>query len=341
MNFFAKRSQIAERAPVPDFLLSAGIQRLCANTQRGLEAPRNGVDAEFANGMTDLPIATHTEVANAQHYELPPAFFEHCLGPARKYSSCFYRHGDEMLVEAEGTALEETARHAGLENGQTILELGCGWGSLTLWMAEHFPQAHIVAVSNSDSQREFIEARCRDEHIRNVQIITADMNGFEINKHFDRIVSVEMFEHMANWRALLTKARGWLKPDGRMFVHIFTHATTPYRFDLGDKDDWIAQHFFTGGIMPSRGLIRQFGDLFQVEKEWRWNGVHYAKTAMQWLANFDHNAEMIEPVLRDVYGDEWYRWKRRWRMFFLATAGLFGFDGGNTWGVSHYRLMPV
>jgi cyclopropane-fatty-acyl-phospholipid synthase len=342
MNLIARSGRLAERAPVPDFLLNAGIYQLCANTQRGLANPRKEFEAGFANDMTQFPIALHADAANQQHYELPPTFFGYCLGPRRKYSCCLYPKGDETLAEAEGFALEETARHAALKDGQTILELGCGWGSLTLWMAEHFPGSHITAVSNSAPQREYIESRCRRERFNNVRVVTADMNDFDIRNQFDRIVSVEMFEHMANWRALLTRAQGWLKRDGVLFIHIFTHATTPYRFELADKDDWIAQHFFTGGIMPSHALIRQFGDLFRVDEEWRWNGAHYAKTALQWLANYDHKAEMIAPILSDIYGEtDAYMWKRRWRMFFLATAGLFGFEGGNTWGVSHYRLRPV
>jgi cyclopropane-fatty-acyl-phospholipid synthase len=342
MNLIARSGgRIAERAPVPDFLVSAGIRALCGRTQRGLEAMEDGADARFAEDMTALPIAVHADAANIQHYELPPAFFGHCLGTRRKYSCCLYPTGGETLAEAEGHALEETAAHAALADGQAILELGCGWGSLTLWMAEKFPRSHITAVSNSAPQREYIEERIAAEKFRNVRVITADMNTFEIHNQFDRIVSVEMFEHMANWRALLTKARHWLKRDGRMFLHVFTHATAPYRFELGDKDDWIAQHFFTGGIMPSHGLIRQFDDLFAVEDEWRWNGTHYAKTAMDWLALFDHNDGTIEPILHDVYGDDWYMWKRRWRIFFLATAGLFGFGGGDVWGVSHYRLKAT
>jgi cyclopropane-fatty-acyl-phospholipid synthase len=291
--------------------------------------------------MGDFPIALHADAANEQHYELPPAFFGHCLGPRRKYSCCLYPNGDETLAEAEDLALAETCAHAGLRDGQTILELGCGWGSLTFWIAEHYPRSHITAVSNSAPQREYIEARARKERFTNIRVVTADMNAFDIRNEFDRIVSVEMFEHMANWRPLLGNARRWLKRDGRMFIHIFTHATSPYRFDLDDKDDWIAQHFFTGGIMPSHGLIRQFGDLFTVEDEWRWSGTHYAKTAQHWLAKFDHNAEPIRTVFDDVYGKDAYMWGRRWRMFFLATAGLFGFDQGDTWGVSHYRLRAA
>jgi cyclopropane-fatty-acyl-phospholipid synthase len=208
-------------------------------------------------------------------------------------------------------------------------------------MAEHFPRSHITAVSNSAPQREYIERCVARERFTNVRVLTADMNDFDIRNQFDRIVSVEMFEHMANWRALLERSRTWLKPDGRLFLHVFTHKDMPYRFDTADKEDWIAQHFFTGGIMPSHGLIHRFADLYAVEEEWRWSGAHYEKTARQWLANFDHNADRIEDILEDVYGADAMLWRRRWRIFFLATAGLFGFDGGGKWGVSHYRLKRI
>ncbi len=208
-------------------------------------------------------------------------------------------------------------------------------------MAERYPNARITAVSNSQSQRRHIEAKAAARRLDNLEVITADMNHFEIERRFDRIVSVEMFEHMANWRALLTRARGWLAPGGAAFLHVFTHHATPYRFDHSDRGDFIAQHFFTGGVMPSHGLIRQFPDLFEVEAEWRWNGRHYERTALDWLANFDRNAASIEKIFRQVYGGDARLWMRRWRRFFLATAGLFGHAGGAEWDVSHYRLRPA
>jgi cyclopropane-fatty-acyl-phospholipid synthase len=341
MNLIARSGRLAERTPLPDFLIEAGIRGLCTSTDRALSEVSLGRDARFAAEMAQFPVALHPDAANAQHYELPPEFFSLVLGPRRKYSSCLYPHGDELLAEAEDVALGETVRHAGLADGQSILELGCGWGSLSLWMAEQYPLAHITAVSNSAAQRTYIEAVVRQEHFSNLRVITADMNDFETRHRFDRIVSVEMFEHMANWRMLLGRARHWLKEDGRLFLHVFTHRHSPYRFDHGDTEDWIAQHFFTGGIMPSHGLIRQFDDLFQVEEEWRWSGLHYEKTARQWLANFDHNVERIGAIFRDVYRADAPLWRRRWRMFFLATAGLFGHEDGSVWGVSHYRLKPA
>jgi cyclopropane-fatty-acyl-phospholipid synthase len=329
-----------ERAPLPDPLTRAGIWTLVTLASRKLAATPDGAEADFAADFAQHPIALHTDEANAQHYELPPEFFGLVLGPRRKYSSCLYGEGAQTLEAAEIRALEETCRHADLADGQRILELGCGWGSLSLWMAEHLPNARITAVSNSASQRTYIESEARARGLTNLTIVTADMNEFAADQKFDRVVSVEMFEHMANWRALLARIHGWLAPDGHLFIHVFAHKTTPYRFDHTDSADWIAKYFFTGGLMPSHGLMRHFADLFAVEADWRWSGDHYRRTANDWLANYDRNATQIAALLRAVYGADAALWQRRWRLFFLATAGLFGHGGGDEWGVSHYRLAP-
>ena len=288
--------------------------------------------------MREHPIAAFTDDANAQHYELPPAFFAEVLGPQRKYSCCYYPDENTSLAQAEEYALRETATHARLADGQTVLELGCGWGSLSLWMAEHYPASRIIAVSNSHTQRAHIEAEASRLGLGNLRVITADMNIFNTDDRFDRVVSVEMFEHMSNWRALLARINTWLRPDGLLFLHVFSHHATPYRFDQGDKADWIAQHFFTGGIMPSHNLIHHVAAPFAVEAEWRWGGTHYERTSNHWLMRYDQNANAIAGVLRNTYGADWGLWQRRWRLFFLATAGLFGANGGREWGVSHYRL---
>ena len=341
MSLISTTIQAFEGAPVPDLMRRAAIQFLVANARRQLSAAPADADAAFAREMAERPIAEHTRAANEQHYELPAAFFEKVLGPQLKYSSCLYGPGVEDLAAAEEHALSETAAHADLQDGQEILELGCGWGSLSLWMARALPNAKITSVSNSASQGEFIRARARAAGLTNLTVITADMNDFAAPGAFDRVVSVEMFEHMANWRALLTRVKGWLRPDGRAFIHVFTHRTTPYRFNVEDEADWIAHHFFSGGVMPSHGLMGQFPDLFEVEADWRWSGQHYERTALEWLENFDRNDAAIRDVLQDVYGDAAGLWRRRWRLFFLATAGLFGHRGGEEWGVSHYRLKPA
>ncbi|MGE7468584.1 SAM-dependent methyltransferase [Bosea sp. NPDC003192] len=340
MTIMQRLSSWGEALPVPDAVSRMVIATLVGRTDRTLSA-KPGNAAGFAREMAELPIALHADAANAQHYEVPEAFFEQVLGPRRKYSCCYYGDPADSLATAEEVALARTAEHAGLADGQDILELGCGWGSLSLWMAEMYPKARIVSVSNSASQRAFIEKRAREHGFGNLRVITADMNDFAIEERFDRVVSVEMFEHMANWRALLERVHGWLKPHGRLFIHIFAHARSCYRFDVGDNADWIAQHFFTGGIMPSVALAYEFSDLFAVEEEWRWSGEHYRRTAEDWLANFDRNLPAIEPILREVYGEDAPIWRRRWRLFFLATSGLFGHAGGEAWGVNHYRLRPV
>jgi cyclopropane-fatty-acyl-phospholipid synthase len=340
MNLVTLGTAAVERVPLPDPVTRAGVSFLVGRSARRLGGAAD-TEARFAAGMTAHPIALHTDDANAQHYELPARFFELVLGPNRKYSSCLYQNAGDTLAQAEDHALAETAAHADLADGQRILELGCGWGSLSLWMAAHFPAAQITAVSNSHSQRATIERLAAQRGLTNLTIVTADMNEFVPTGRFDRVVSVEMFEHMANWTALLAKIRGWLAPQGRLFMHVFTHRSAPYRFDHADKEDWIAQHFFTGGLMPSHGLIRCFPDLFDVEDEWRWSGTHYQRTAMHWLDNYDRHRDEITALLTETYGRDAALWRRRWRLFFLATAGLFGHDDGKEWGVSHYRLRPA
>ena len=341
MSFMSAIIDTAERVPLPDAIIRAAIHRLCSRTAVRLASGGAESDAAFAREMVERDIAEHTDAANSQHYEVPAAFFAQVLGPNRKYSSCFYNSNASTLQEAEEEALRQTEAHADLADGQSILELGCGWGSLSLFMARQFPNSNIVAVSNSSSQREYIEDVAAKRDLANLRVVTADMNAFDPAARFDRIVSVEMFEHMMNWRQLLTRLKSWLRPDGRLFLHIFSHRAGTYLFDRADREDWIAQHFFTGGVMPSHHLIRQYADLFSIEKEWRWSGTHYQRTAMDWLANFDGHASEVEAVLRKVYGRETPLWMRRWRWFFLATSGLFGYANGDEWGVSHYRMKAV
>ncbi len=338
MSLLANSVNKLQDAPFPDFVTRPAIALLVANARKALKTPSADVEAEFAREMAARPVAEHTDAANEQHYELPARFFELCLGKHRKYSSCFYETPTATLDQAEASALRITCEHADLRDGQAVLELGCGWGSLSLWMAEHYPNSTITAVSNSRSQKAFIDGEAARRGLTNLTIITADMNVFNIDRTFDRIVSVEMFEHMANWRALLTRAAGWLKADGRMFIHVFSHVDQPYRFEVSDDSDFIAQHFFTGGVMPSHGLMRQYSDILTIDDQWRWSGTHYQRTADHWLQNMDANAEEVRAIMQDVYGDQAALWTRRWRRFYMATAGLFGDSDGTVWGVSHYRL---
>ena len=341
MSLITIATNAIERVPFPDAVTSAGIAFLVGRTRRRLERIGGGAcETDFAQIMARHPIAVRPDAANAQHYEVKAEFFRLVLGPRRKYSCCLYRTPSDSLAMAEEEALRQTAAHAGLADGQDILELGCGLGSLSLWMAETYPASRITAVSNAHAQRTHIEAAAAARGLHNLRVITADMNDFAISETFDRIVSVEMFEHMTNWQSLLHRVHCWLRPDGRLFLHVFSHRSVPYLFDVTDNEDWIAQHFFTGGVMPSHGMIRHVAGVFEVEEDWRWTGLHYARTARDWLSNLDRNDSAVLDVLRDVYGAEAALWKRRWRLFFLATAGLFGHAGGEEWGVSHYRLRP-
>jgi cyclopropane-fatty-acyl-phospholipid synthase len=341
MSFVSTIIGTAERVPLPDVIIRAAIQRLCSRTAARLATGNAESDASFADEMAARAIADYTDEAKARHHEVPAAFFGHVLGPNRKYSSCFYKEPATTLREAEEEALRQTVEHADLADGQSILELGCGWGSLSLWMARQFPHSQVTAVSDSHSQRDHIESEAATRGLVNLRVITSDINVFDPKRPFDRIVSVEMFERILNWRELMTRARSWLKPDGRFFLHIFSHRSGAYLFDRADGEDWIAQHFFTGGVMPSHHLIRQYADLFEVEKEWRWSGTHYQRTAQDWLVNFDSRRDEIEAVLRKVYGSDTALWMRRWRRFFLATSGLFGYSDGSEWGVSHYRMTAA
>lgn len=341
MSLLSQTLDTVERLPLPDVVTEAGIDWLVGQTRRRIKATPPPSSADFAREMQDWPIALHTDAANTQHYEVPERFFGLVLGPRRKYSCAYYTSGAKDLATAEIEALKLTCEHADLKDRQSILELGCGWGSLSLFMAETLPEAHITSVSNSHSQRAYIEAEAARRGLGNLSVITADMNDFNTDIRHDRIVSVEMFEHMSNWRALLTKARTWLKPEGFLFLHVFTHMTHPYRFDHTDPADWIGKYFFTGGIMPSQDLPGQFADLFHLDEQWRWSGTHYQKTARDWVANFDRHEADIMPILTGVYGKDARLWKRRWRLFFLATAGLFGHARGDEWGVGHYRLSPA
>ncbi|MBB3318158.1 MULTISPECIES: cyclopropane-fatty-acyl-phospholipid synthase family protein [unclassified Rhizobium] len=341
MNVLAFAINTAERAPLTDGMTLAGIELLCRRSKLKLAATPVETEQEFVETMSRFPIATHPNDANQQHYEVPAEFFALVLGPQQKYSCGLYPHAGTALEAAETHALAETVNHAAIEDGMSILELGCGWGSLSLHLATRFPNSKITSVSNSASQREFICGRARDRGLTNLKVITADMNDYATTDRHDRVVSVEMFEHMSNWRTLLARVRAWIKPDGRLFLHVFTHKDRSYRFDHDDPTDWIARHFFTGGIMPAHDLPHRFGDLFKVEQEWRWSGMHYRHTALGWLANFDRNIERIEPIFRQVYGKRASLWLRRWRLFFLSTAGLFGHDNGDVWGVGHYLLVPT
>ena len=335
---------VAERGLLPDPLLRWGIRRLCARRLR--EERQGGTEARAARFQLLLvqlratEVALHTDAANVQHYELPPEFFFHCLGPRLKYSSSYYPTGLESLAEAEEAMLELYGRRAELADGQQILELGCGWGSLTLSMAQRFPRAGICAVSNSRLQREHIERRCRELGLGNVTVVTRDVNHLELPPTaFDRCISIEMFEHVRNYDTLLARIACWLRPQGKLFVHIFAHRALMYPFETAGEDNWMGRHFFTGGLMPATDTLLWFQRDLQVEQHWQLDGTHYQRTANHWLLNQDHRKREVMAVLANFYGNQHARlWFQRWRMFWMACAETFGYAGGQEWVVAHYRL---
>lgn len=349
MSHFQWGIKAVERGWVPDRITRLAIQRLCrTRVQQARAAIQSGDEefAEFARSLTDGPIAVMTDRANDQHYEIPAEFYELVLGPRRKYSCGYWENGSD-LSQSETRSLELSVEHADLKDGHSVLELGCGWGSLTLFMAERFPASQIVAVSNSSSQRQYIERQAANRGLTNINVVTCDMNDFDAARHagrcdFDRVVSIEMFEHMRNYRELLRRIASWMNPDGRLFVHIFNHRELIYPFDTEGDANWMGRYFFTGGMMPDRGIFSRFADSFSVANQWDWAGTHYQKTAEAWLVNLDRNRSQVLKLFREVYGsDQSHVWFHRWRMFFLAVAELFGAENGQEWGVSHYLLAPV
>jgi cyclopropane-fatty-acyl-phospholipid synthase len=329
-----------ERGLVPDAWTRAAIRRMCR--QRLNES--GPAEQEFAEAMRRGPIAPLPHKANDQHYELPAEFFTAVLGPRRKYSCCLWPDGTTTLAEAEDAALAETCRRAEFADGQEILELGCGWGSLSLWMAERYPRCRITAVSNSSTQRAYIESLAKVRGISNVRVITADMNSFSPSQGvahagFDRIISIEMFEHMRNYEQLLARIATWLRPEGKLFVHLFCHRERPYEFAREGEANWMGRHFFSGGIMPSANLIRRFDRDLTVVQDWHWNGRHYHRTAEAWLANLDARLDAVIAILRQAYGrEDARRWLMRWRVFFLAVSEMFAYGRGEEWFVAHYLL---
>ena len=330
-----------EQGFVPDSVIRAGIRRLCE--QRLKEISAGDCEAvelateSFVRDMDASEIAPVPHIANEQHYEVPAEFFALVLGPRRKYSSAWWPHGTAHLAKAETMALAATCERAALADGQSVLELGCGWGSLTLWMAEHYPNSRITAVSNSHSQRAWILGEAARRGMHNVEVITADMNHFGTEERFDRVLSVEMFEHMRNWRALFGRVHDWLHPGGRFFMHVFCHRSTPYPFVDGGPSDWMSRHFFSGGMMPSDDLALRLQNKLRFLQRWRWNGRHYEKTANAWLVNLDAKRARVQPVLAATYGEaNAAQWMQRWRIFFMACAELFGYRDGQEWWVSHY-----
>lgn len=332
---------LIEKDLVPDFLIRIGIRQICA--QRLREETLDDVEKQhdkfmrFVSLLKESPIAVETKAANEQHYEVPTKFFQLVLGKNLKYSSGYWKEGVTSLDQSENDMLELTCERAELKNGQSILECGCGWGSLSLYMAKKFPNSKVTGVSNSSTQKLFIDEEARKRGITNLSIITEDMNIFQTSGKFDRIVSVEMFEHMRNYESLLEKLSGFLKEEGKMFIHIFTHHYLSYFYEVKNDSDWMAKYFFSGGIMPSDHLLLYFADHFKIQKHWRVTGRHYQKTSEAWFVKMDQHKEEIIPLFEKTYGkDQAVKWWVYWRLFFMACAELFGYNQGKEWMVSHY-----
>ena len=334
---------MAEKGFLPDFLIRFGIQRL---SKVRLDYAKNSQPEDiekrhhdWVKSMNISPIALVPEKANEQHYEVPPEFFEIVLGVNLKYSSGYWPDGIQNLDASENAMLKLSCKRAELEDGQNILELGCGWGSLTCFMAKNYPNSQITAVSNSKDQKIFIENRCKKEGLNNITILTEDMNDFTIKSKFDRVVSIEMFEHMRNYKILLKKVSSFLKQGGKLFIHIFSHESLVYPFENDGEGDWMAREFFSGGMMPSHKLLLYFQEDLKIESTWRLSGTHYEKTSLAWLRKMDNNKSAIIKIFEKTYGFENAGiWFQRWRIFFMSCEKLFGYNNGREWGVSHYRF---
>ena len=334
-------TRLAEAGAFPDPAVRFVIRRLLEGRLRqsvwGDQSLREAEERALLASLERGPIAISVDAANEQHYEVPASFFEQVLGPRLKYSSCHWDSRTPDLGAAEEAMLTLTAARAGVEDGMRILDLGCGWGSFTLWAAERFPNAQLLGVSNSRLQRELILARAAERGLSNVRVETADINAFDPAERFDRVVSVEMMEHVRNHRALFERIAGWLAPGGAVFSHVFCHRERAYAYEVEGESDWMAKHFFTGGMMPSESLFGRYQDHLALRAQWRVGGEHYAHTCNAWLERLDSKRDTILPILSEVYGQDATRWFQRWRLFFMACAELFAYRGGNEWFVSHYR----
>ncbi|MDD0851496.1 cyclopropane-fatty-acyl-phospholipid synthase [Halobacteriovorax sp. GB3] len=332
---------IVAKGFLPDFALRRGIRHLIdKRLDEILFGKADQLDQrrrDLVNELSESPIALETDLANDQHYQVPSAFFEKVLGENLKYSCAYWPEGTSSLVDAENRMLELTCERAEIVDGMSILELGCGWGAITLFMAKKYPNSKIVAISNSKTQKIHIESRCEKEGVTNVEVRTCNVAELELSETFDRVVSVEMFEHMRNYKKLLSNISRWLNENGKLFVHVFVHSKMPYKFEVKDESDWMSRYFFSGGIMPSEHLFYYFQDDLKISRHWSFSGEHYAKTARAWLNKMDENKEEIYQIFNEHYGKkEATKWFNYWRVFFMSCEELWAFNRGREWLIGHY-----
>ena len=329
----------AENGLLPYWLLRFGIRQRVSR-KLSIESSKSSEQrADFIASLRASAVAIDTEKANEQHYEVPAEFYRLALGRRFKYSSCYWPKGCATLDQAEEASLEQIAERAELANGQSILDLGCGWGSFTLWAAERYPQSEFLSVSNSYSQAKHIREQVIKRNLPNVEVVTCDINDFSPGRQFDRIVSVEMLEHVRNYEEIFARISSWMREDAKLFIHVFSHRKYAYPFDADNPREWMAREFFTGGLMPSHDLLPSFDRHLNEEDSWILDGTHYEKTANAWLENMNRNEEAVKQLFDETYGKaNSSQWMWRWRLFFLACAELFGYKNGSEWGVSHYRF---
>ena len=331
--------KLAENGLIPDSFIRGGIRKLLRERLANLSANQKTAQ-DWIKELEVRPLAESTEEANEQHYEIPADYFRTVLGTNLKYSCGYWRDGETSLEASEAAMLKLSCERADLKNGHSILELGCGWGSLSLWMAEHYPESQITGVSNSHSQREYVESQAKARGLTNLRIITCDINKFQPESRFNRIVSVEMFEHVRNHRKLFSQINDWLQPNGKLFVHVFSHYKQAYLFEIESAKDWMSRYFFTGGVMPSADLLPTAAQgILKMDQQWEVNGKHYSKTLEAWLEKQDKAKDKVLDTFRETYGKREARvWSQRWRIFYMACSELFAYHNGKEWPVMHYRF---
>lgn len=332
-----------ENGLVPDAVIRYGIRNLLKQRIKAMneEESKGPVLKRHAQLLRESPLAIMTKQANEQHYEVPTEFYDLCLGQHKKYSSCYWEDAMSELAQAEQKALDISIERAEIIDGMRILELGCGWGSLSLELARRFPKSLVTVVSNSTTQKQYIDEQAKQRGFHNLTVLTRDLGKEESynfgQEKFDRVMSIEMMEHIRNYEKFFSLISAQMKPDAKMFVHIFTHKSTPYFFETEGADNWMGKYFFSGGQMPARDLFDQFNQHLTVEKKWDWNGTHYQKTLEAWLDKMDKNEDRVFHLFEQTYGkDQAKIWVNRWRVFYMACAELFGFNNGQEWSVTHY-----